>query len=72
MDQQQIIAQIEERVKALGLSIGKICSEAGVHPTTFSRWKASPKNPEPVSANLRNLAAIDAVISTRENRDAAA
>lgn len=66
MEQQDIIAGLEARAKAVGLTISKVCSDAGVHPTTFSRWKRSEKNPNPVGASLRSLTAIDAEISKYE------
>ena len=67
MDQQQFIADFEARAKALGVSIGRVCEDAGIHPTTFSRWKASARNPEPVGASLKSLLAIDTALRAREN-----
>lgn len=58
MDQQAIIAGIEERAKALDVPISKLCEGARVHPTTFSRWKKSENNPEPVSATLKSLSSL--------------
>jgi transcriptional regulator with XRE-family HTH domain len=58
MDQQDIIAEIESRAAKLGLTISQVCDAAGVHPTTFSRWKKSERNPEPVGATLKSLSAI--------------
>lgn len=58
MDQQDIIATIEGRAAKLGLSINEVCQQAGVHPTTFSRWKKSDKNPQPIGATLKSLSAI--------------
>jgi transposase-like protein len=66
MDQQDIIATIEERAAKLQLSISEVCQEAGVHPTTFSRWKKSDKNPQPIGATLKSLSAITAVLDRRE------
>lgn len=66
MDQQKFIADFEARAKALGLSMGQVCEDAGIHPTTFSRWKASPKNPEPVGASLKSLMAIEAALGAHE------
>jgi transposase-like protein len=72
MDQQDIIAGIEERAAKLQLSISEVCQEAGVHPTTFSRWKKSEKNPQPIGATLRSLSAITEVLDRREgDREAA-
>lgn len=67
MDQQQIIDQIERRAKALGLSMRFICIEADVHPTTFSRWKKSAKNPEPIGATLASLCKLDDALTAKEN-----
>ena len=66
MDQQDIIATIEDRAGKLGLSISEVCQEAGVHPTTFSRWKKSEKNPQPIGATLKSLSAITDVLDRRE------
>ena len=72
MDQQDIIAEIEGRAAKLKLSINEVCQEAGVHPTTFSRWKKSEKNPQPIGATLRSLSAITEVLDRREgDREAA-
>jgi transposase-like protein len=53
MDQQAVIADIERRARDAHLSIRRICMHAGVHPTTFSRWKRTLGNPEPIGANMR-------------------
>lgn len=42
MEQSQIIEEWEAKAKALKLSIAAVCREAGVHVTTFSRWKHDP------------------------------
>jgi DNA topoisomerase IB len=55
MDQQTIIAEIEARASEAGLSINAVCRQARVHPTTFSRWKLSERNPDPVGANLSSI-----------------
>lgn len=72
MDQQDIIATIEGRAAKLGLSINDVCQQAGVHPTTFSRWKLSEKNPQPIGATLKSLSAITDALDRREARKAAA
>lgn len=66
MDQQQIIADIEARVKKAGLTMGDACVKANLHPTTFSRWKRSEKNPQPVNANLASLSRLQAVVAEAE------
>lgn len=78
MDQENLIADIEMRAFCAGISISALCREAGVHPTTFSRWKKSDRNPEPISVTLRSikkiydtLAAIEAK-SRRRTRKVAA
>jgi hypothetical protein len=66
MDQQDIIATIESRAAKLELSINEVCQKAGVHPTTFSRWKKSEKNPQPIGATLKSLCAITEVLDRLE------
>ena len=66
MDQQRIIAGLEERAKAAHLPITEICRRANVHPTTFSRWKKSDRNPAPIGATLSSLAKIEAVLLAAE------
>jgi hypothetical protein len=68
MDQQQIIAAIEGRAQAIGLSMAEVCREASIHPTTFSRWKLSEKNPDPIGATIKSLSAIEGVIAAAESR----
>lgn len=58
MNQQQIVADIERRAKAAGVNISELCREAGVHPTTFSRWKLSDGNPDPIGANIKSLSKL--------------
>jgi hypothetical protein len=53
MDQESVIADIEYRARMAAVSIRQVCIEAGVHPTTFSRWKKSERNPDPQGANLK-------------------
>ena len=71
MDQQTIIADLEARARKAGLTIGEACTLADLHPTTFSRWKLSDKNPKPVGANLGSLTRLQAVIVTAERAKAA-
>lgn len=71
MDQQQTIASVEARAKAAGLPIAELCRRAGVHPTTFSRWKLSEKNPEPVGITFSTLAKIEAVLAASNPADQA-
>lgn len=66
MDQQTIISQFEDRAKALGLAMTEVCRRASLHPTTFSRWKVSDRNPEPIGANLASLSKINAVLTDAE------
>lgn len=58
MDQQDIIAEIESRAAKLKLPINELCREAEVHPTTFSRWKLSERNPHPIGATIKSLSAL--------------
>lgn len=72
MDQQDIIASIEERAAKLKLPMNELCRQANVHPTTFSRWKRSEKNPEPIGATIRSLSALtDALDRLEGDREAA-
>jgi len=66
MDQQEIISGFERRAAALKLPIGEICQRAAVHPTTFSRWKLSEKNPDPISATMKSLQAIEVALAAEE------
>jgi transcriptional regulator with XRE-family HTH domain len=66
MDQQTIIAEIERRAAALHLSISEVCRRAKVHPTTFSRWKLSENNPDPIGATIKSLRAITGVLDQAE------
>jgi hypothetical protein len=73
MDQQDIIAAIEDRAAKLNVPMGEVCSQAKVHPTTFSRWKKSERNPHPIGATIRSLSAITEVLDRLEgDRRAAA
>lgn len=66
MDQQAIIAGIEQRATSLRLSISELCRQAGIHPTTFSRWKLSDKNPDPVGATIKSLGALTDILDAAE------
>lgn len=70
MDQQTVIEDIEARASRNGISIRALCMRANVHPGTFSRWKRTDRNPEPVGANLHSIgrlyAAIDEIVAERD------
>lgn len=66
MNQEEIIANIEARAWDVGISISALCREAGVHPTTFSRWKKSERNPEPISLTWRSIEKIYAALAAAE------
>lgn len=70
MDQQSVIADIERKAYEARVSMRFVCQRAGVHPTTFSRWKKSKDNPDPVGATLLSIGKIyDALDSiSKENR----
>lgn len=70
MNQQDIIAEIESRAARLKLPISEVCETAGVHPTTFSRWKKSEKNPDPIGATLKTIEALTAALDRLEKRAA--
>lgn len=55
MDQESVIADIEKRASRAGISMSQLCRKAKVNPTTFSRWKKSERNPEPIGATLRSI-----------------
>ncbi|MBO9710537.1 MAG: hypothetical protein J7521_20240 [Caulobacter sp.] len=69
MDQQQIISALEDRAKRVGLPMAEVCKRAGIHPTTFSRWKLSERNPQPKGAAIPSVAKIEAVIAERETAE---
>lgn len=71
MEQQSIITDIEERAKSLGFTMEEVCKGAGLHPTTFSRWKRSERNPNPIGATLASLGKIDAFLVNHERASAA-
>lgn len=62
MDQEAVIADIESKAWEAGVSIRRVCTLAGVHPTTFSRWKKSERNPDPIGANLRTIQQLYAAL----------
>lgn len=70
MDQQDIIASLEARAKAVNLPMSEVCRRAGVHPTTFSRWKLTDRNQKPIGATLVSLNKLDTTISDAERRGA--
>lgn len=74
MDQQAVIADIEQRAYEERVSIRYLCQRAGVHPTTFSRWKRSDDNPEPSGANFGSLQklwkALDQIAAENKRRRA--
>ncbi len=66
MNQDSVIADIEERAQDAGVSIRALCLRAKVHPTTFSRWKRSERNPDPMGASLLAIGRIYAVLAAVE------
>ena len=72
MDQQTIIAEIEGRAEALNLSISELCRRASIHPTTFSRWKLSDRNPDPIGATIKSLRALTDILDAEEAPQSAA
>lgn len=66
MDQQSIIASIEDRAKGLGLPMAEVCRRAGIHPTTFSRWKLSGENLDPTGATIKSLTKLEAALFAAE------
>jgi transposase-like protein len=71
MDQQEAIAEIEREARRAGFSIAALCKRAGVHPTSFSRWKRTPGNPKPASASYNAIISLRATLKAMiEERDA--
>jgi len=66
MDQESIIADIESRAWSVGISINALCKRAGVHPSTFSRWKKSERNPEPIGVTLKSVRKLHSALETIE------
>jgi hypothetical protein len=64
--QQQLIDEYVARATRLGLTIGDICTAAGVHRTTFSRWRLSARNPKPLDAKISSLSKIHEVLERYE------
>lgn len=58
MDQQTTVREIERRAKAARIPIAQLCRRAGIHPTTFFKWRKGPKNPDPVGANFHSIEAL--------------
>lgn len=69
MEQQEIIAAMEQRAKACGLSMAKVCDAAGVARSTFSRWKLSDGNPNPIGATIASLAKLERIIREYEEAE---
>lgn len=72
MDQQEIIARLEARAKSVGLPMSEACKRAGIHPTTFSRWKLSDRNPAPKGATIMSVSKLEDVIAAHEAAQQAA
>ncbi|WP_067734447.1 transposase [Novosphingobium naphthalenivorans] len=71
MDQQEVIADIERRSRNQGVPIHVLCARVGIHPSTFSRWKKTAKNPEPTGASLLTIGEIyDALRQIEHERSA--
>lgn len=71
MDQQQIIADIEARASDAKVTIRDLCEQAGIASSTFSRWKRSDKNPEPIGATLTSLRKLEGALQHFERGEAA-
>lgn len=75
MNQESVIADIESRARSAGITISKLCGKVGLHPTTFSRWKKSERNPEPLGARLNDIgklyAALEELTSSQKANEAA-
>lgn len=67
-----MIAEMQKRARSAGVSMRRVCEIAGVHPTTFSRWKISAQNQTPVGATLATLSKLESALSALEAERAAA
>lgn len=70
MDQESVIADIEHRAFIARVSMNRVCREAGLDPTTFSRWKKTDRNPEPVGATLRSIGKLYDALARMEREQA--
>lgn len=68
MNQQSIIADLEARAKAIGVPMGDLCREAGVAPSTVSRWKADP----PIGMTFKTLERLQVAAARLEAKVEAA
>lgn len=64
MDQEAVIADIENKAWEAGVSMRRVCTLAGVHPTTFSRWKKTDRNPNPIGAKLKTVQQLYTALDT--------
>lgn len=51
MDAQAMAADLETRAKAAGLNITKVCEQANVARSTFTRWKRGDTAPNLATYN---------------------
>lgn len=71
MNQETVIADIEARARDAGISIRALCHRAQVHPVTFSKWKRSARNPEPMGANFHSIGRLyEALREVEDERSA--
>jgi len=61
MNQADILLEIEVRAKRLRLPMYNVCREAGIHPTTFSKWKNG------VDARISGIAKLSAALDKLES-----
>jgi transposase-like protein len=70
MEQQTVVKEIERRAKASRISIAALCRRAGISPDTFFKWRKTPRNPDPVGANLHSVEALFRELDKIETEDA--
>lgn len=70
MNQESVIADIEERAHRARVSMAAVCREAGINPTTVSRWKRSERNPNPMGATLQSIGKLYAALDKLERQAA--
>ena len=60
-------SEIEAEAKSAGLSITALCEKAGVHPSTFHKWKSEQHHPK-INVVQRFLNAIKSVRTPQETK----
>ena len=59
----KILTDLEDRAQNLGLNFSKICRQADIAYSTYSRWRDGKTDP------LRSISKIDAVLRHHEEQN---